>query len=499
MNQDSSTQFQILISGCDPQKNLDEIVQAFARMTNSDVDKAKYFISHGPRPLPGKYSQHKATSILNRLKGMGILCSIVPVQSTAKPPLETSKFESSAETKPESQISKAEPTPTKGLSLEPMGEESAPPPFVGREQSSEPAISLCPKCGKSQPKSDECIYCGILFSKYYAKKQNEKNPIKSSSIISEETRSNLMDHARGALADMVHGKIKMVLIVIAIASPLLLFGKGFSISSLIFSSDDEIHYYTSADPMGCVEISKITNAYHARGNIKGKFSDHIRTNRELMSKMVVLRNQHFQAKGEEKERLAKQIEETEQEIKQLVQDVNQTNRDQDKFYNSSDSKFIESYIQKVGPAVLQNIISRYENENKICRVNYVLAVGNTGTAAQENVHIHLAKDIVADLTNNNAEDINQSLSASHGLLKASDTNVTNAQFSTTNDTNNITIQISQFQPNQLVKVEFTGWVKENSEVPDWNNLLKEVKPSKGSAHESDPQTLTFARMVGDFL
>ena len=41
---------------------------------------------------------------------------------------------------------------------------------------------ICPKCGTSQPPSDECISCGIIISKYKQKTLNSSNGVPTNSI-----------------------------------------------------------------------------------------------------------------------------------------------------------------------------------------------------------------------------------------------------------------------------------------------------------------------------
>ena len=48
--------------------------------------------------------------------------------------------------------------------------ESAPPPLAPDE------LLVCPKCGKEQPQSPECMNCGLIFAKYWAALK-EKEPI----------------------------------------------------------------------------------------------------------------------------------------------------------------------------------------------------------------------------------------------------------------------------------------------------------------------------------
>jgi Zn-finger nucleic acid-binding protein len=60
---------------------------------------------------------------------------------------------------------------------------------------------VCPKCGHQQYKSEECVKCGIIFSKYRAARENQPTSIKQKSGNSDEFAS--IPGVKGALLKFI--------------------------------------------------------------------------------------------------------------------------------------------------------------------------------------------------------------------------------------------------------------------------------------------------------
>ena len=174
-----------------------QVVTAAAKLFKCSESQAEQFLQGKPTSLKREMDAKTAEQYESHLKQLGVACQQKPVNSEPVLELLSSVEESvpsSTSSSPLSlessnNIQNDAPTNMSGLSL---SDNYQPTSSLSQENSSAPPDNTlssdfqCPKCGTSQKKGEECIQCGIIFSRYQPQSTIEKQAASPSSIDNDD-------------------------------------------------------------------------------------------------------------------------------------------------------------------------------------------------------------------------------------------------------------------------------------------------------------------------
>lgn len=169
-----------------------QVIAAAAKLFKCSESQAERFLQGKPTSLKREMDSKTAEQYETHLKNVGIACEqkhiksepVLELLSSVEEKVPSPTSSSSLSLEPTKNIQSDAPAKTSGLSLSDDYQSSS---SLSLENSSPPQETTtssdfqCPKCGTSQKQSEECIQCGIIFSRYQPPSITEKQTDSSSS------------------------------------------------------------------------------------------------------------------------------------------------------------------------------------------------------------------------------------------------------------------------------------------------------------------------------